>query len=91
LRRCSLAELTDRAASLLRFLEHHADNEGLVRPETGVNYHTIPQRWVEFESANVPLGGGGVEATSDDFEETLSELLLKQRVFADLVVIKILR
>jgi hypothetical protein len=85
-----LAELTDRAASLLRFLEHHADADGLVRPESGVNYHTIPQRWVEFESANVPLGGG-VEATSDDFEETLSELVLKHRVFADLVVIKILR
>jgi hypothetical protein len=61
-----------------------------VRPESGVNYHTIPQRWVEFESGNVPLGGG-VEATSDDFEESLSELVLKQRVFADLVVIKILR
>ena len=85
-----MAELTDRAASLLRFLEHHANVDGLVRPESGVNYHTIPQRWVEFESANVPLGGG-VEATSDDFEETLSELVLKQRVLADLVVIKILR
>ena len=85
-----MAELTDRAASLLRLLEHHADADGLVRPESGVNYHTIPQRWVEFESATVSLGGG-VEATSDDFEESLSELVLKQRVFADLVVIKILR
>ena len=84
-----MAELTDRAASLLRFLEHHADADGLVRPESGVNY-TIPQRWVEFESASDALGGG-VEATSDDFEETLSELVLKQRVFANLVVIKILR
>ena len=85
-----MAELTDRAASLLRFLQHHADADGLVRPESGVNYRTIPQRWVEFESATVPLGGG-VEATSDDFEESLSELVLKQRVFADIVVIKILR
>jgi hypothetical protein len=73
-----------------RFLEHHADADELVRPESGVNFHTTPQRWVEFESANVPLGGG-IEATSDDWEEAMSELVLKQRVFADLVVIKILR
>jgi len=49
-----LPELTDRAVSWLRFLEHHADADGLVRPESGVNYHTIPQRWVEFEPRTFP-------------------------------------
>jgi hypothetical protein len=78
-----MPDLTDRAASLLRFLEHHADAEGLVRPESGVNYNTIPQRWVEFESASGPFGGT-VDATVDDFEDVLSELVLKGRLQADL-------
>jgi len=76
-----LPELTDRAASLLRFLEHHADVDGLVRPESGVTLNTIPQRWADFESASNPVPlGGTVEATADDFEDVLSELVMKRRV-----------
>jgi len=76
-----LADLTNRAASLLRFLEHHADKEGLVRADSGVEYNAIPQKWADFESANNPVPlGGRAEATADDFEDVLSELVMKQRV-----------
>jgi hypothetical protein len=79
-----LPELTARAASLLRFLEHHADADGVLRPESGVTYTTVPQQWADYESANNPVPLGGiVEASADDFEDVLSELVMKRRLQAD--------
>jgi hypothetical protein len=87
-----MPDLTERAASLLRFLEHYADFDGVVRPESGVTYNTVPQRWVDFESANNPVPlGGTVEVNVDDFEDVLSELVLKQRVQADLRQIRLVK
>jgi hypothetical protein len=87
-----LPELTERAESLLRFLEHHADSDGLVLPESGVSYMTLPQRWVDYESANNPVPlGGAVEANVDDFEDVLSELVLKRRLQADLRQLRVVK
>jgi len=87
-----MPELTPRAASLLRFLSHHADVDGVLRPESGVTYTTAPQRWAEYESANNPVPlGGRVEATVDDFEDVLSELVMKRRLQADLRQIRLVK
>lgn len=87
-----MPDLTERAESLLRFLEHHADEDGLVRPESGVTYNTVPQRWVDYESANNPVPlGGAVEANVDDFEDVMSELVLKRRVECDLRQIRLVK
>ena len=75
-----MPELSDRASSLLRFLRKNADAERVVRPESGVTYQSAASKWAEAEVANPPGGirvGGLFEASSDDFEEVVSELVLK--------------
>jgi hypothetical protein len=54
--------------------------ERVVRPESGITYETAASKWAEADIDN-PSGGlriGGLfEASNDDFEEVVSELVLK--------------
>jgi hypothetical protein len=55
----------------------------MVRPGSGLTFETVPQRWAEAELKNPPAGvelGGVFEANVGDFDELISELILKRRL-----------
>lgn len=72
-----MPELTPRGASLLRFLELHADADNLVIPPSGSTTEDLQLLWSHAEGLSHMLTGGHLP---DDFPEVLSELVLKDRV-----------
>jgi hypothetical protein len=72
-----MPELTPRGASLLRFLEVHADADNVVIPPAGSSTEDLQLLWSHAEGLPNMLKGGHLP---DDFPEILSELVLKGRV-----------
>jgi len=72
-----MPDLTPRGASLLRFLEHHANEDHLVIPPSGATSEDLQLLWSKTEALPNMLTGGHLP---EDFPEILSELVLKGRV-----------
>jgi hypothetical protein len=72
-----MPELTERAASLFRFLKDHADAEGCV---VGVTYHNAANMWEQAQSGGEVDLRGTFEVSADDFPEALAELVMKGRI-----------